>query len=64
MGGTVIKAGAQVRHCIIAENVVIGENAVVGEALSEGGKGVATIGAGVILETMQRLVQMQWSARM
>ena len=49
MGGTVIKAGAQVRHCIIAENVVIGENAVVGEALSEGGKGVATIGAGVYI---------------
>ena len=49
MGGTVIKAGAQVRHCIIAENVVIGENAVVGEALSEGGKGVATVGAGVYI---------------
>ena len=27
----VIRAGAVVKHCIVAENVTIGENAVVGE---------------------------------
>ena len=47
MGGTVIKAGAQVKHCIVGENAVIGENAIVG-AMPEGeNKGVATIGPGV-----------------
>ena len=47
MGGAIIKAGAQVRHCIVAEDAVIGENALVG-AMPEGEeKGVATIGPGV-----------------
>ena len=47
MGGTVIKAGAVVKHCIIAEDVTIEENAVVG-AMPEGDEnGVATVGSGV-----------------
>ena len=49
MGGTVIKAGAVVKHCIIAENVTVGENAVVGAMPTEDEKGVATIGAGVVV---------------
>ena len=49
MGNAVIKAGAQVKHCIVAENAVIGENAIVG-AMPEGEeKGVATIGPDVIV---------------
>ena len=31
MGNTIIKAGAKVKHCILAENVIIGENAAVGQ---------------------------------
>ena len=30
MGGTVIKAGAVVKHCIVAENVKVEEGATVG----------------------------------
>ena len=49
MGGSEIKAGAIVKHCILAENVVIGENAVVG-AMPEGDAcGVATVGPGVVI---------------
>ena len=46
---TFIKAGAVVKHCIVAENVVIGENAVVGAMPTEGENGVATIGSGVYI---------------
>lgn len=49
MGGTVIKAGATVKHCIVAENVTIGENAVVGAMPTEEENGVATVGAGVTI---------------
>ena len=49
MGGTTIKSGAVVKHCIIAENVTVGENAVVGAMPTEDEKGVATIGANVIV---------------
>lgn len=49
MGGTVIKAGAVVKHCIIAENVEIGAGAVVGAMPTDGEKGVATIGSGIII---------------
>ena len=43
MGGTTIKAGASVKHCIVAENVVIG-------AMPSGDEnGVATIGAGITI---------------
>ena len=52
MGGTVIKAGASVKHCIVAENVTVEEGATVG-AMPEGGLDianpgdVATVGSGV-----------------
>ena len=49
MGGSVIKAGAVVKHCIIAENVTIGENAVVGAMPDGNEKGVATVGAGIVI---------------
>ena len=49
MGGTTIKAGAVVRHCIVAENVTICENAVVGAMPTEEESGVATIASGVII---------------
>jgi glucose-1-phosphate adenylyltransferase len=45
----VIKSGAVVRHCILAENVTIGENAVVGAMPSDGENGVATVGAGITI---------------
>jgi glucose-1-phosphate adenylyltransferase len=54
MGGTVIKAGASVKHCIVAENVTIEEGATVG-AMPEGGLNiaepgdVATVGSGVVI---------------
>ena len=54
MGDTVIKAGAYVKHCIVAENVTIEEGATVG-ALPEGGLNiaepgdVATVGSGVVI---------------
>ena len=49
MGGTTIRKGAVVKHCIVAENVEIGEGAVVG-AMPEGDeKGVATVGNNVII---------------
>lgn len=49
MGETVIKAGAQVKHCIIGENVTIGAQAVVG-AMPEGEeKNVATVASGVCI---------------
>ena len=44
-----IKEGAVVKHCIVAENVTIGENAVVGAMPTEEEKGVATIGSGVTI---------------
>ena len=47
MGNTVIKAGAKVQHCIIAENVVIGMNALVGAMPDGENDGVATVGPGV-----------------
>ena len=53
-GGTVIKAGASVKHCIVAENVRIEEGATVG-AMPEGGLNiaepgdVATVGSGVVV---------------
>ena len=43
----ITKAGAQVKHCIVAENVVIGEGAVVGKMPEGESKGVATVGSGV-----------------
>ena len=52
MGNTVIKAGACVKHCIVAENVTIEEGATVG-AMPEGGLNidepgdVATVGSDV-----------------
>ena len=47
MGNTTIKAGAVVKHCIVAEGVTIGENTIVG-AMPEGDvNGVATVGPGV-----------------
>ncbi len=45
MGGCVIKAGASVKHCILAENVTIEENAVVGAMPTEEENGVATVGS-------------------
>ena len=47
MGGTTIRKGAVVKHCIVAENVEIGEGAVVGAMPIGDEKGVATIGNGV-----------------
>ncbi|MEH2944721.1 glucose-1-phosphate adenylyltransferase [Lachnospiraceae bacterium KK002] len=47
MGNTIIKAGAQVKHCIIAENVIIGQNAMVGQMPEGDEAGVATVGPGV-----------------
>ena len=44
MGKTVIKKGAKVSHCIVAEHAVIGENAVVGAMPIGGENGVATVG--------------------
>lgn len=52
MGGTVIKAGAKVEHCIVAENITIEEGATVGKMpesglnITEPGD-VATVGSGV-----------------
>ena len=54
MGGTVIKAGASVKHCIVAENVKVEEGATVG-AMPEGSLNieepgdVATVGSGVVI---------------
>ena len=43
-GNTVIKRGAKVMHCIVAENAVIGQDAVVGMKSEDGKTGdVATI---------------------
>ncbi len=47
MGNTIIKAGAKVKHCILAENVIIGENAAVGQMPEGEEAGVATVGPGV-----------------
>jgi glucose-1-phosphate adenylyltransferase len=47
MGGTIIKAGAKVSHCIIAEDVVVGAGSVIGAAPTETENGVATIGPNV-----------------
>jgi len=47
MGNTLIKAGAKVKHCIIAENVVIGKHAIVGQMPDGEESGVATVGSGV-----------------
>ena len=49
MGGSVIKEGAQVKHCIIAENVIIEKNAVVGVMPEGDEKGVATVGSNVTI---------------
>ena len=49
MGNTVIKSGAVVKHCIVAENVTIGKNAVVGAMPSGDENGVATIGTGITI---------------
>ena len=49
MGGSVIQAGAVVKHCIIAENVTIGPKAIVGAMPTEGEKGVATVGSGLMI---------------
>ena len=49
MGGTVIKKGASVKHCIVAEKVKESENAVVGEMPKDGAGSVATIGSGVYI---------------
>ena len=52
--GTVIKAGASVKHCIVAENVKVEEGATVG-AMPEGSLNieepgdVATVGSGVVI---------------
>lgn len=49
MGVSVIKAGAQVKHCIVGERAVIGRDAIVG-AMPEGDeKGVATVGPGCLI---------------
>ena len=44
-----IKEGAQVKHCIIAENVIIEKNAVVGVMPEGDEKGVATVGSKVTI---------------
>ncbi len=44
MGGCDIRAGAVVRHCILAENVTVCENAVVGAMPTDESDGVATVG--------------------
>ena len=50
MGHSTIKAGAVVRHCIIAENATIEEDAVVGAKPKGEGMGeVATIAADVTI---------------
>lgn len=49
MGGTTIKSGAVVKHCIVAENVTICENAVVGAMPSGDEDGVATVGSGLTI---------------
>lgn len=49
MGNSVIKAGAKVSHCIVAENAVIGQNATVGAMPVAGESGVATVGPGVTI---------------
>lgn len=49
MGNTVIRAGAKVSHCIVAENAVIGQNATVGAMPVAGESGVATVGPGVTI---------------
>ncbi len=49
MGGSTIKAGAVVKHCIVAENVTIGRDAIVGAMPTESDKGVATIGSGIVI---------------
>ena len=47
MGGTTIRAGAVVKHCIVAENVTIEEGATVGAAPEGDEKNVATVGPNV-----------------
>ncbi len=47
MGNCVIKAGANVKHCIVGEGATIGEMAIVGAMPTEETKGVATVGPGV-----------------
>lgn len=49
MGGTTIRSGAVVRHCIIAENVLIESDAIVGAMPDENSNGVATIASGVCI---------------
>lgn len=49
MGQSTIRSGAQVRHCIVAENVLIESNAIVGEMPDGDEKGVATIASGVCI---------------
>lgn len=50
MGHSTIKAGAVVRHCIIAENATVEEDAVVGAKPEGEGVGeVATIAADVTI---------------
>ena len=50
MGDTVIKKGAKVTHCIVAEGVTVGCDAVIGEKPEEDVTGdVATIAPGVTI---------------
>ncbi len=50
MGDTVIKRGAKVTHCIVAEGVTVGCDAVIGEKPAEDVTGdVATIAPGVTI---------------
>ena len=50
MGDTVIKRGAKVTHCIVAEGVTVGYDAVIGEKPAEDVTGdVATIAPGVTI---------------
>ncbi len=54
-----LKAGASVKHCIVAENVVIGENAVVGAMpTEEEQKELQTIGRMSASEQVPRLDRM------
>jgi glucose-1-phosphate adenylyltransferase len=47
MGGTTIRSGAIVKHCIVAENVTIDEGAIIGSMPTGDEKGVATVASGV-----------------
>ena len=49
MGGSTIGEGAQIKHCIIAENVVIEKDAIVGVMPDGDKKGVATVGSNVTI---------------